>query len=142
MEIPHPEHNLRNSVKKLTCSKLKCYTTLIRSETQAPQREVSHQKLSQASPLMSHSTFAPSLTAAMIFRRIGSHDPFRKRGFQTSFANGREKKNWSRFRVVLTKEIQGGNINTSRQQSDYSTYSSTYIWRGLFSEFYGIVSKV
>ena len=42
---------------------------------------------------------------------------------QTSFANGREKKNWSRFRVILTKEIQGGNINASRQQTDYSTYS-------------------
>ena len=26
--------------------------------------------------------------------------------------------------VVLTKEMQGGNINASRQQSDYSTYSS------------------
>ena len=34
-----------------------------------------------------------------------------------------EKKNWSRFRVVLTKEMQGGNIKASRQQSDYSTYS-------------------
>ena len=35
-----------------------------------------------------------------------------------------EKKNWSRFMVVLTKEMQGGNINASRQQSNYSTYSS------------------
>ena len=26
--------------------------------------------------------------------------------------------------VVLTKEMQGGNINASRQQSNYSTYSS------------------
>ena len=25
-----------------------------------------------------------------------------------------EKKNWSRFMVVLTKEMQGGNINASR----------------------------
>ena len=38
------------------------------------------------------STFAPSLTAAIIFRRIGSHDRYRKRGLQTSFVNGREKK--------------------------------------------------
>ena len=38
------------------------------------------------------STFAPSLTAAIIFRRIGSHDGYRKRGLQTSFANGRKKK--------------------------------------------------
>ena len=38
------------------------------------------------------STFAPSLTAAIIFRRIGSHDRYRKRGLQTSFANGRKKK--------------------------------------------------
>ena len=35
-----------------------------------------------------------------------------------------DEKNWSRFRVVLTKEMQGGSINASRQQSDYSTYSS------------------
>ena len=38
------------------------------------------------------STFAPSLTAAIIFRRIGSHDRYRKRGLQTSFSNGRKKK--------------------------------------------------
>ena len=30
-----------------------------------------------------------------------------------------EKKDWSRFRVVLTKEMQGGNINAFRPQSDY-----------------------
>ena len=45
------------------------------------------------------STFAPSLITAIIFRRIG-------------------KKNWSRFRVVLTKEMQGGNINAFKPQSD------------------------
>ena len=33
-----------NSVRRLTCSKLKCYTTLIRRETKVPQKEVSHQK--------------------------------------------------------------------------------------------------
>ena len=37
----------------------------------------------------------------------------------SSSANGREK-NWSRFRVVLTKEMQGGNINAFRPQSDSS----------------------
>ena len=36
----------------------------------------------------------------------------------SSSANGREK-NWSKFRVVLTKEMQGGNINAFRPQSDY-----------------------
>ena len=30
------------------------------------------------------STFAPSLTAAIIFRRIGSHDRYRKRGLHLS----------------------------------------------------------
>ena len=52
MEIPHAEHNSRNSVRSITCSKLKCYTTLIRRETWIPQKEVTCQKLSQASPLM------------------------------------------------------------------------------------------
>ena len=52
-EIPHPEHNSRNAVRRLTCSKLKCYTTLIWRETLLPQKEVSHQKPSQASPLTS-----------------------------------------------------------------------------------------
>ena len=41
------------------------------------------------------STFAPSLITAIIFRRIGSHDRYRKRGLQTSFVNGREKKKTS-----------------------------------------------
>ena len=61
------------------------------------------------------STFAPSLTTAIIFRRIGSHDRYRKRGLHLP---DDEKKNWSRFRVVLTKEMQGGNINASRPRSD------------------------
>ena len=41
-----------------------------------------------------------------------------------------EKKNWSRFMVVFTKEMQGGNINASRQQSDNSTYSSYQEMKG------------
>ena len=58
---------------------------------------------------------APSLTAAIIFRRLGSHDRYRKRGLHLPMD---EKKNWSRFRVVLTKEMQGGNINAFGPQSD------------------------
>ena len=65
------------------------------------------------------STFAaPSLTAAIIFRRIGSHDRYRKKGLQTSLTKMDEKKTGLRFRVVLTKEMQGGNINAFRRQSD------------------------
>ena len=60
------------------------------------------------------STFAPSLTTANIFRRIGSHDRYRKRGLRLPI----DEKSWSRFRVVLTKEMQGGNINAFRPQSD------------------------
>ena len=41
-----------------------------------------------------------------------------------------KKKNWSRLRVVLTKEMQGGNINASRQQSDYFTHSSYQEMKG------------
>ena len=36
------------------------------------------------------STFAPSLTTAIIFRCLGSHDCYRKK--RSSFANGRKKK--------------------------------------------------
>ena len=94
MEIPQAEHNSRNSVRRLTCSKLKCYTTLIRRKTWVPQKEVTHKKLSQASPLMSYiimsSTFAPSLTTAIIFRCLGSHDCFRRK--RSLFANGPKKK--------------------------------------------------
>ena len=78
------------------------------------------------------STFAPSLNAAIIFRRIGSHDRYRKKGLQTSLTKMDEKKTGLRLRVaiVLTKEMQGGNINASRQQSDYSTYSSHQEMKG------------
>ena len=38
------------------------------------------------------STFAPSLITAIIFRSIGSHDRYRKRGLQTLFANGRKER--------------------------------------------------
>ena len=63
------------------------------------------------------STFAPSLTAAIIFRCLGYHECYRKRGLHY-FANGRKINwNWSRFRVVLRKEMEEGNINAFRQQS-------------------------
>ena len=118
MEIPHPEHNSRNSVRRLTCTKLKCYTTLIRRQTLVPQKEVTPSEAKSGKPInvihMS-SSFAPSLTTAIIFRRIGSHDRYRKRGLHLPVD---KKKNWSRFRVSLTKEMQGGNINAFRPQSD------------------------
>ena len=76
------------------------------------------------------STFAPSLNAAIIFRRIGSHDRYRKKGLQTSLTKMDEKKTGLRFRFVLTKEMQGGNIDASRQQSDYFTHSSYQEMRG------------
>ena len=84
MEIPHPEHNSRNSVRRLTCTKLKCYTTLIRRETLVPQKEASHHAEPKSGKPINvvhvSSTFAPSLTTAIIFRRLGSHDRYRKRG--------------------------------------------------------------
>ena len=131
MEIPRAEHNLRNSVIRLTCSKLKCYTTLIRRDTGSAKRGEPSEAKSGKPINVVHmsSTFVPSLTVEIIFRRIGSHDRYRKRGLQTLFANGR-KKNWSRFRVVLTKEMQGGNKNASRQQSDYFTHSSYQEMKG------------
>ena len=70
---------------------LTCYATLIRKETQVPQIEVSHQKLSQASPLCR--------TYVQYFRAFIDHCNY----FQTysiplllqkkrpSFANGRKK---------------------------------------------------
>ena len=95
MEIPHAEHNSRNSVRRLTCSKLKCYTTLIRRETWVPQKEVTHQKLSQVSPLMSYiyvQYFRAFIKPLQLFS-----DCYRKTGLHLPMD---EKKNWSRFRVA------------------------------------------
>ena len=39
----HPRHNSCNPAKRLSCSELKCYATLIRRETQAPPKAVSQQ---------------------------------------------------------------------------------------------------
>ena len=84
MEIPHPEHNSRNSVRRLTCTKLKCYTTLIRRETLVPQKEGSHHAEAKSGQPINvvhvSSSFAPLLTTAIIYRRLGSHDRYRKRG--------------------------------------------------------------
>ena len=60
------------------------------------------------------STFAPSLATAIIFRRIGSDDRYRKRGLHLPM----DEKKQSSFRVVLTKEMQGRNINAFRPQGD------------------------
>ena len=65
------------------------------------------------------STFAPSLTTAIIFRCLGSHDCYRKK--TSLFANGRKKKKKTgrgSGLPVLTKEMQGGNINAFRPQSN------------------------
>ena len=76
MEIPHAEHNSRNSVRRLTCSKLKCYTG-----NAHPKRNIGSAKRGEPSEAKSGtSTFAPLLTTAIIFKRIGSHDRYRKRG--------------------------------------------------------------
>ena len=58
------------------------------------------------------STFAPSLTTAIIFRCF--RDPMiviEKRGLRSSFANGQKKTGRGSELPVLTKEMQGGNIN-------------------------------
>ena len=92
MEIPHAENNSRNSVRRLTCSNLKCYTTLIRRETLVPQKEVSHQKLSQASPLMSYICPVLSLLHdhCSCFQMLRIPRLLQKK--RSSFANGRKKK--------------------------------------------------
>ena len=81
MDIPHAENNSRNSVRRLTYSKLKFYTTLI------PKRNISSAKRGEPSEAKSgkpknvvhtSSTFAPSLTTAVIFRCLGYHDCYRK----------------------------------------------------------------
>ena len=55
------------------------------------------------------------LTTAIIFRRIGSRDRYRKRGLHLPMD---EQKLVTRFRVVLSKEMQGGNRKVFRPQSD------------------------
>ena len=84
MEIPYAEHNSHNSVRRLTCTKLKCYAMLIRRETLVRQKEASHHAEAKSGKTINvvhvSNTFAPSLTTAIIFRRLRSHDRYRKRG--------------------------------------------------------------
>ena len=69
-------------------------------------------------------TFTPSLTAAIIFRRIGSHDRYRKRGLQTSFANGRKKKLVKVHGCSHKRNARREYKRFETKQSNYSTYSS------------------
>ena len=62
MEFPHAEQNSRNSVRRVTCSKLKCYTTLIRIRGEP-----------------SEAKSGKPINVVHIFRRIRSHDRNRKR---------------------------------------------------------------
>ena len=89
-----------------------------------PKRNIGSAKRGEPSEGKSHkpinvvhvsSTFALLLTTAVIFRCIGSYDRCRKRGLHLPMD---EKKNGSRFRVVLTIKVQGGNVNTFTPQSD------------------------
>ena len=66
------------SVRRLTFSELKCYTTLIQRETQVPPSQAKSGK--PINVVHMSSTFAPSLTTAIIFRCLGYHDCYRKRG--------------------------------------------------------------
>ena len=105
MEIPHPEYNSHNSVRRLTCTKLKCYTTLIRRETLVPQKEGSHHAEAKSGKPINvvhvSSTLTPSLTTAIIFRRLGSHDRYRKRGLHLPI----DEKKLIKVQVFLTKEM-------------------------------------
>ena len=66
------------------------------------------------------STFVPSLTTTIIFRRLGSHDRYRKRGLHLPVDENKQVK----VQGFSHKEVQGGNINASgnintfRPQSD------------------------
>ena len=60
------------------------------------------------------STFVPSLTAAIIFIRLGSHDRYRKRGLRLPIDENKLVK----VQGFSHKEVEGGNINAFRPQSD------------------------
>ena len=61
------------------------------------------------------STFAPSLTTAIIFRGLGSHDRYRKRGLHLPID---EKKTDQGSGFFSQKKMQRGIINAFRPQSD------------------------
>ena len=68
-----------------------------------PKRNIGPAKRGEPSEAKSGtSTFAPSLTTAIIFRRIGPHDRCRKRGVHLSM----DEKNWSRFRRNARREYK------------------------------------
>ena len=107
MEIPHAEHNLRKSVKRLTCSKLKCYTMLNPKRNTASAKRGEPSEAKSGKPInvvhMS-STFAPSLTAAIIFRRKGSHDRYRKRGLHLPMDKKKTRQGSGLFSQKKCKE--------------------------------------
>ena len=60
------------------------------------------------------SNFAPSLTSAIIFRYLGFHDCYRnERGLNLPMDEKKKK-----LFEILTKEMQGENINAFRPQSN------------------------
>ena len=83
MEIPHAEHNNSpNSVRRLTCMQ---YVEVLhnahpKKNTGSAKRGEPTEAKSGNNVVHMSSTFAPSLTTTIIFRRIGSHDRCRKRG--------------------------------------------------------------
>ena len=79
--MPHAEHNSPNSVRVANMQ----YVEVLHNAH--PKRNVGSAKRGEPSEAKSginivhmSSTFAPSLTTGIIFRRIGSHDRYRKRG--------------------------------------------------------------
>ena len=75
-----------------------------------PKRNIGSAKRGELSEAKSGtSTFAPSLTTVIIFRRIGSHDRYRKRGLHLPM----DEKTGQGL-----EEMQGGNIKAFRPQSD------------------------
>ena len=75
-----------------------------------PKRNIGSAKRAKPSEAKSGtSTFAPSLPTAIIFRRIGSHDRYRKRGLHLPMDEKTSQ---------VLEEMHGGNINAFRPQSD------------------------
>ena len=90
MEILYPEHNSRNSVRELTVTKLDVL------HNAHPNRNIGSAKRGEPSEAKSgkpinvvhmSSTFASSLTTAIIFRRIGSMIAIEKEVFICQWTN-------------------------------------------------------
>ena len=60
------------------------------------------------------STFAPLMTTAIIFRPIGSHDRYRKRGLYLPM----DEQKLVKVQGCSLKEMEEGNKNAFRPQSD------------------------